>query len=373
MLHRSAMKWLLTTCVLFSGTCLTAAPPMFSLLPFRKVEANDQTDYTLTKQNGPWIIMATSLSGETAEMDARKLALELRRDYKLQSYVHKQEYALEETVQGLGVNAIGKPKKMKYANNAMVEEWAIVVGNFPSIDDPDAQRALEIVRTAQPRSLGAVAGPKKDQPVSIQMVREYYRKVTNSKEKKPEGPLGKAFVTRNPLLPKQEVAKGSLDSFVRDMNDGVDYSLLQNKHKYTVQIAVFRGATSFNENEFNQSIQKNRNTSKIDEAALKAAKMTAALRKEGVEAYVFHDRFESLVAVGGFDDLGTKNSTGRTELHADVAAIIKRYEAQRQPLPGSDQLGLSPRLIAGIPCDVSPRLIQVPRQNLADIYSAPSE
>ena len=347
---------------------VVAAPPVFSLLPFRKVEVDTKKDYTLTEKNGPWMIMATSFSGESSEVEARKLVLELRRDYQLPAYAHHQEYDYSEPVVGLGVDKFGNPRKMKHLNGAVAEEWAVVVGNFKSCEDPDATLALERIRSAPIKSMSSEL-PKAGKPVSVSMMREYYRKLTRTEEKKPRGPLGKAFITRNPLLPKEEVAKGALDPFVKELNQGVEHSLLQNKGKYTVQVATFRGATAFNEKEFNESLSKNRSTPKIDEAAMKASKLVAALRKQGAEAYVFHDRFESLVTVGSCNDLGSETFSGRTELRPEIAAVIEKYQAKRQAIPGSDQLALVPQTISEITLDVSPQLILVPRENLADVYS----
>ena len=50
--------------------------------------------------------------------------------------------------------------------------------------------------------------------------------------------------------------------------------------------------------------------SKLEEAAYNAHLLVVALRKQGVEAYEFHDRHESLVTIGSFDSVGV--SGGRT-------------------------------------------------------------
>lgn len=362
---------LLAGLVLSTTPTLFAAPPIFSLMPFRKVEVDANKDYKLTEKNGPWMIMATNFAGEEGEAQARKLVLELRRDYQLPAYVfhHTFDYTASEV--GLGVDKYGRPKKMRPLNNELVDEWAVVVGNFKTYEDPDASSALEKIRTAQVKSAGVVMSrDARGNPKSMSKAREYFSKLTFQKsESQPRGPLGKAFLTRNPLLPPEKVAKGSLDPFVKELNSGIEHSLLQNKHKYTVQVATFRGATAFSEEEFNETLKKNKNTAKIDEAAIKATKLVAALRKQGIDAYVFHDRYESLVTVGAFDDLGSEGlSGGRVELQPAVAKVIKQYEAERKPIPGSDQVALSPRSLNEIPFDVSPQLIMVPRENLADVY-----
>jgi hypothetical protein len=353
--------------VLVGATLSLAAPPWLSLVPFRKVEADPQKSYKLTKENGPWMIMAISFSNDEAEEEARKLALELRRDFKLETYIHEQEVNLEDKVTGLGVDEYGNPKQMKYLHGGNSREVAVLVGNFNSFDDPEATKTLEKIRYLRPKSFG-LSAPDRDETYSANHLRAFYRRVTSNNEQKKRGPLGKAFITRNPMLPADDVAKQSLDPFVEDLNKGIQYSLLGNKGQYTVQIATYRGVASFNEKEFNESMLKNGDKPKIDRAAENATLITATLRKQGVEAYVFHDRHESIVTVGSFNDLGTEMASGRTELQPEIAKVIKQFEASRNSIAGTDQLGLQPKVIANVPIDVSPRLIVVPRKSIADVY-----
>jgi hypothetical protein len=345
-----------------------AAPPWVSLVPFKKVEADPTKSYTLTQESGPWMVMAMSFSGDDAEEQAQKLAVELRRDFKLEAFVHRQEIDLSGSVIGLGVNTRNKPKKMKYLHGGEMSEMAVLVGHFPSFEDPAAAKMLEKIRHLQPKSLGGPSATKGNGAVSTNHVRAFYRKITRSEEQKKRGPLGKAFITRNPLLPVDEVAKQSLDPFVEGLNAGIEHSLLRNPSQYTVLVATYRGTASFNEADFEKSVRKNGQDSKIDQAAIKATKVAAQLRQEGLPAYVFHDRHESIVTIGGFDDLGSETQGGRIDLQPEIAAVIKRFEANRNAIPGTDQLGLQPKLVAGIPLDVSPRLILVPRKSIADVY-----
>jgi len=352
--------------VLSCSAAVQASPPWISLVPFKKVDADSKKTYTLTKANGPWMIMAMSFSGDEAETQARKLVLELRRDHKLEAWMHEQVIDLEESVEGLGVNERGKPKKMKYLHGAGSSEIAVLVGNFRSFDDPDATRMLETIRYVKPKSLSGGSLAQK----SGMRIRDAYRLVSQGKDKV-RGPLGRAFITRNPMLPVDEVARESLDPFVEELNEGLEYSLLKNPGRYTVVIATYRGAASYSEEEFKKSFQKNGSQPKLDEAARNAIKVTAELRKQGIEAYEFHDRHESLVTVGSFNEVGQEMADGHIELRPEIAAIIKRFEAQKASnlaaIPAG-QVGLIPKAIAKIPLDVSPRLIMVPKKSLADVY-----
>ena len=91
------------------------------------------------------------------------------------------------------------------------------------------------------------------------------------------------------------------------------------------------------------------------------------------------------MTIGGFDDIGTKMPDGHIELQSGIAKVIKNFEAKKAPLgpsgrgavqPVSAQVGLRPvtREVShegrtyNVALDVSPRLIQVPRQSIADVY-----
>ena len=53
--------------------------------------------------------------------------------------------------------------------------------------------------------------------------------------------MGGAFMTTNPLLPREYFVPKGIDKFVVDMNKGVKHSLLDCKGKYTVKVATFTG------------------------------------------------------------------------------------------------------------------------------------
>ena len=60
---------------------IQGAPPWAKLLPFARIEADPNKEYWLSEENGPWMIMAASFTGEGARTQARELILELRRDF----------------------------------------------------------------------------------------------------------------------------------------------------------------------------------------------------------------------------------------------------------------------------------------------------
>jgi hypothetical protein len=192
--------------------------------------------------------------------------------------------------------------------------------------------------------------------------------------------MGHAFVTKNPLLPDEFFAPKGLDPFVVDLNEDLPYTLLKNPGTYTVKVASFRGAESLainnkEEAEFESLVGKPRtssrsNLAKIDEAAVKASKLTKALREKGVEAYEFHDRTESMVCIGSFDSVGTPRPDGKMEINPAVHRIMQDYgpEQAQDPLGRPGQHALRPRSLAGIPFDAQPIPVMVPKQSLAAAY-----
>ncbi len=121
----------------------SAAPPMLPFIPFKRVDVDPKKNYELTEQNGPWMIYATSFSGDGAETQAHELVLELRQRFKLPAYIHRRHYDYTEAVTGLGVNRYGEAKKMRHASAKAYDEIAVLVGNYQELDDPELQKALQ--------------------------------------------------------------------------------------------------------------------------------------------------------------------------------------------------------------------------------------
>jgi hypothetical protein len=386
---RIALRWRLVTMLVVAllDSPLAAAPPLLKLVPFKKIDADPKKSYKLTKSSGPWMIMAISFGGDEAEEQARKLVLELRKDHQLEAWMHEQEVDLSEPVIGLGVDKYGNPRKMKHAHGGTSREFAVLLGNFKSADDPDAVRMLERIRTAKVKCLTTGQVAQK----SEYRIRDAYLAFSQKQKAKTRGPLGRAFITRNPLLPPDQFAKQTLDPFVVELNQGVPYSLLENPAQYTVVVATYRGAAAYSEQDFEKSVKKSfasNQDAQIDKAAKDATLLVEELRRQKVEAYIFHDRHESLVTVGAFNDIGNEEADGHIELQPAIAAVIKKFEAQKSSLTGatstnpeiqlaSNQVGLIPKTYTvktsdgrkhTLTLDVSPRLIQVPRRSIADVY-----
>jgi hypothetical protein len=121
--------------------------------------------------------------------------------------------------------------------------------------------------------------------------------------------------------------------------------------------------------EFEKLTSRQREKSKIDEAAEKAYRLCAALRERGVDAYQFHDRTESIVTIGSFDSVGSERPDGRTEINPAVHEIMKEFGPVEARLPGQAAKGLAPRVVAGIALDPQPLPVEVPRESIAAAYN----
>jgi hypothetical protein len=342
-----------------------AAPPWATLVPFKRIDADPNKSYELTEAEGPWMIMCTSFAGPTAEQQAQDLVIELRRKLRLEAYTFRRTFDFTDTTDGIGWNRFGEQKRMRYLNQAKFEEIAVLVGNYGSVDHPDLERALDVIKHAAPATLGEKYREKSSQRFAG--LRTIYRKVTLDPENKQKGPMGAAFVTKNPLLPEEYFHSQGLDKFIADINQ-MEFSLLKCPGKYTVRVATFRGVDTMKPAEFERMTTAPREMAKIDQAAIKASKLCAALRAKGIEAYEFHDRTESIVTIGSFADYGSPRADGKTEINPAMHRIMEEFGPRETKL-ANGTIGLAPRLLDGIPFDPQPWPVQVPRESIAAAYN----
>ena len=386
---------------LLIATAASAAPPWAQLIPFRGSAAPVRTasatstrevDFSLAEQHGPWMIMCASFvdktdaNGDTTatgEAQAEALVRELRTKHRMKAYIFRQRFDFTQTESGLGLNRFGGDKKMKALRPREFDEIAVMVGDFQSVNDPALESTLKTLKGLSPKCMVPVVDPTKKQQVQTQPVgarfSDFYRNmIFKNDPTKQRGPLGRAFVTKNPLLPDEYFVAKGLDPLVVDMNKSLPHSLLKNSKKYTVKVATFRGVDSMKPKEFEKLTSESKGGAKIDEAAEKANKLCAALRKQGVEAYEFHDISESIVTIGSFDSVGDQRPDGKTEINPAIHAIMKKYEAEHiNAAQLGGQQGLMLKSIPGckynnkdINFDAQPIPVEVPRQSLAANYNS---
>lgn len=376
-----ASTGLLTVAMLAGfGSLAAAQAPWQRLNMFRKVEADAQKDYQVTEDSGPWMIMAATFAGEGGEQQAHDLVLELRKKYSLEAYVHSKEFDYTESVKGLHVDKYGNPKKMKYRRAYKSEEFAVLVGNYGAADDPQAQRDLEKIKSLTPDTLKTSRTKTTYQQLASwrKLIGKWGSDRKGANADTARGPMSRAFVTTNPLLPEQFFVSRGVDKFVENMNRGVKHSLLDCPGKYTVQVATFTGKVVIDQTKVQQILAEDRPVEGgLVDAAEKAHKVCTALREKGYEAYEFHDRGMSIVTVGSFDSIGTPRRDGKTEINPKIHKIMQTFAASDQQLPGNLRygndmqrpvLGRRPKSLDGVALDTQPLPVTVPKRSFSSSF-----
>jgi hypothetical protein len=390
----------LLICVPFLGPLVlpAAAEPLWKQLSLRKrIEADPTGDYTLTDQHGPWLILAASFSGAQGEQQARELVLELRRKYGIVAYYYGRTFQLSDSNPGRGLDAYGGRIKRRIQRGDQVVEHAVLAGEFPSIDDPAGQKMLQRIKTLKPSVLETEASDQTSQ--SLATVRQYYNKINQKLGKQAsKGPMSHAFFSSNPLLPREYFVPKGVSPDIAKWNKGLKYSLLNCPGRYSIRVATFGGRTTIKQDEVRNLSQGVRQASADDPlviASKKAHLLTVALREKGWDAYEFHNRKESFVTVGSFDQ-GRQLSNGHiavAEHNADI--IINTFGAAspknvfnkpaRQDKMRAQQVkeqfntlfshgqaqlaqGFHPKQFVGIPFDIIPEPIEVPKQTISSAY-----
>ena len=377
-------------------------------------------EFALEQENGPWLIVAASFSGQGAEKQATELARELSTRYRLKAYLHEMRFEFGDEPAGRGLDEYGAPVRRRYQRGERVRELAVLVGDFSSIDDPEAQQTLERIKSLQPDALNV---DPNNTTQSMAEVRQGEGSLLARLGRRKRGPMAQAFLTRNPMLPREFFVPKGVDPFVAKMNQGVEHSLLDCPGQYTVKVATFRGKTILQTSAASAEDAKSKgrfwNRRKKDdynplvEAAENAHLLAMELRAHGYEAYEFHDRNESIVTIGSFAQAAQRLADGRIVPMPAVQRLIETfgaaYDTPPDPLtgigndPGTQRRveqeeqqfnmrvngqqspvvpGMNPKhvkILRGtgkrkkleriIPIDVYPQAIEVPKRSISSAYA----
>lgn len=305
-----------------------------------RTEAIEGKRYHLTNQHGPWMIMVASLSdvkganhtnGMTAWEAADTIVYELRKK-GIPAYTYSVD---EETVDIDGPNSVQTAARRVIARQG---EICVLAGNFRSIDDKDAQTVLKWIKKNYNSSIveekkGGLFAKTPGQP----------------------SPFGGAMLTINPIY-DGEFQVRTLDDDVVSLNSGAPYSLLENKGKYTLQVATFAGGSVMQVG--NQSstkamamFEKNFGSGLVG-CAKEAIALAEALRtasKHGYDsdydAWVFHDHYRSIVTIGSFSSrqdprieplvrlFGARAGDMNSRLITDDGIIPATFTIPQKPTP----------------------------------------
>ncbi|WP_406695744.1 hypothetical protein V5E97_32560 [Singulisphaera sp. Ch08] len=241
--------------------------------------------YLLTKDVGPFMVMAKTFRGPDAERSALALVLELRNEHQLPAYILRtKDFPRTSNIRNIPPTAPAGVDRARLADPERVrsfDEAAVLVGNEKTLKGSEA--LLHRV--------------KKIKPKCIDNLPKMYIWQTG---------LSKAIRTTNPYVPAQNLFPGSNDPFITRMNQG-PHSLYNCAGNYTLEVANFSGRASF-EVAGTQSLgDLGLKKSPLITAAEDAEKMAQSLAKSeeirqlGQPVYVYHDRSSSRVMIGAFN------------------------------------------------------------------------
>jgi hypothetical protein len=243
--------------------------------------------YLLTKENGPFMVLARVFRGPDAQRMAIALCKELRTDFGLPAYIfRKKENPGGSLIRGVPptvpsqVNStdIKMPEKIR-----TFDEAAVLVGNEKTM--ADQERLWREVKTLEPKCLQKMSSPFP------------WRKG-----------LSTALRTTNPYIPAQYLFPRTQDRLMLTMNGGLR-SIANCPGPFSLQVAEFTGRSAFifNHNTPVKQVLSNLNDSPLRTAHADAEKMAERLanspeiRQTGQPVYVYHDRTSSKVFVGSFN------------------------------------------------------------------------
>jgi hypothetical protein len=293
--------------------------PMTAVLPDDPIEP-----YLLTKQNGPFMVLAKTFRGPDAERMALALTQELRRDFHLPAYILRtKDFPMKSMIRGVPPTA---PRDQMVAKIKMpervrtVDEAAVLVGDEKTLEG--SEKLLHQVKKLKPKCLEGM-------PVLF-LNRE-------------GGGLHRAIRTTNPYWPAQALFPHPKDKLLVQMNNS-QRSVTNCPGHYSLQVAQFSGRQAFDLN--NQGSQSflnmfNPKDSPLQTAAANAEKMAEKLAKDpdirrlGQPIYVFHDRTSSRVFIGSFE---SDRDPGAIELHKQLLSLAGPLMRTDRPTGGLDHM-----------------------------------
>jgi hypothetical protein len=288
---------------------LWASLSLMAISTAHAIENDPAKEYHLTEKHGPWMVMVATFrdvreeegrktEGLKAEEAASKLVHELRAS-GIPAYTYSRE-AKKAKIDTF--DRLGKPDKRVYA--VQRDMICVLAGNYEKVEDPIAQKTLTYLKRYRPKFMS--------DPKSGAVVRD----PSGSK-----GPFVGAFLTINPLRKPDEIVRKKADSVTKYLNSGIDNALVNLKSKYTLKVATFTGKSVVplgnskfkgHEGNFEKSLIE-AGSSTLARAGEDAAQLTYALRQntpnspelggQRFEAYVYHDKYQSIVTVGGFESM----------------------------------------------------------------------
>jgi hypothetical protein len=310
--------------------------------------------YLLTKENGPFMVMAKTFRGPDAARYAQALAIELRNEHRLPAYVFFLKIKpMRSNIYDVAPTAppqIRSGLMSEGARYRMYDEAAVLVGNCKTI--AEANKLMSRVKSVQSKTIDALPNPFP------------WRRG-----------LKGALITTNPYAAAQDLYPGHSvvpaqggtidpsafpiigaqpDPFVRGLNKG-RRSLLKCQAPFTLPVAEFSGRAGFTVLEGKRKDDpetRDLKHSPLMTAHLDAEKLadqlakTDVIVKAGFPVYVYHDRTTSRVTVGAFN---TPDDPRARQLREDLLRVEletkrvnKGKDAQGKPIIEAEVTHLAP-------------------------------
>ena len=335
-----------------------------------RIDAVRGKEYELTKGHGPWMILVATFrepppeartKGMTPDQAANELVYELRAK-GIPAYTLTQDEVIDE-IPTIDRRGQSRKRHIKSQQKCI----SVLAGNYEDTeketkDGRTAQDTLTYVKKFHPEFL---SGEEQKKGFLRKLKNGGIYRVTPGRP----GPLSGAFLTVNPLLSPEEARQKKKNPLLLKLNAGNEYSLLENKGKYTVVVASFEGKSLI---QVANSKWKDAETTftvsdSLDEAGKSAWALCKSLRQHErkYDAYVWHDQYSSIVTVGSF----TSPEDPR------IAEMIKLFGAKLKPHPQTGQevmvaemLTIPYKPVAGQEpekywmFDLQPKVIEVPKR-----------
>jgi hypothetical protein len=238
----------------------------------------------LTPKCGPWMVLVKSFQGPEAVLYANKLANELRTKHKIVAYTYVKQPD-EAQVQQVGY-VRGRIRQQPSA--------AVLAGDCKN--EKVAMKLRDEIRKIRPASITQDMVPDYEWDLHAAGKRVATKDDGDDTPYQwTNGVLRTAFCLPNPLnkVPS-ELDKKTQDG-LRKMNSG-EFSVYRCPGEYTLEVAMFTGGIAYTASQ----AERMDKSSLLEAAGEHAQQITLALRREGVEAYVYHGLTYSLVTVGNF-------------------------------------------------------------------------
>lgn len=274
-----------------ASSVLPTPTPPDQLKPATIALPNDAIEpWLLTKNAGPFMVLARTFRGPEAERYALALAIELKRDYGLPAYILRtKDFPNRSNIRNVPPTAdafMAKARLTDPEKTRTYDEAAVLVGNEQTLDA--SEKLLQKVRKIKPVCLNEMPS------------------IFNWRSG-----LTTALRTTNPFVATQNLfpGRGKRDKLISQMNAG-PRSIYNCPGRYTLQVAEFGGRSVFNPDQKaigvfgNEWLRKSPLVTAADDAE-KLADMLAKdpdVQRTGCQPYIYHDRTTSKVMMGAFND-----------------------------------------------------------------------